>query len=58
MYLLIRLLQDIDIEEKLQSAPDDQYVIGVVIGSLLPLVVLVAIAFAIHHYKKNRYKDF
>jgi len=53
MGMLIYLLQ-LDIEKKMQEAPDSAYEIGVVIGSYLPFVALVAIAYAIYHYHKKR----
>ena len=47
-----------DIEKKIAEAPNSSYEIGVFIGSLLPFVVLVAIAYAIYRYnKKNLNKD-
>lgn len=57
MNLLITILQDVDINEKLKEAPDSSYGIGVFIGTLLPFVILVIIAFAIYRYNKNRYKE-
>ncbi|MBU2921505.1 hypothetical protein KO504_09150 [Winogradskyella psychrotolerans] len=57
MSLLITILQDGNIDEKLKNAPDSSYGVGVFIGTLLPFVVLVLIAFAIYRYNKNRYKD-
>ena len=47
MYL-ITILQQTDIEKKMQEAPNSAYEIGVVIGSYLPFVVLVGIAYAIY----------
>ena len=38
MNLLITILQDININEKLKEAPDSSYGIGVFIGTLLPFV--------------------
>jgi len=52
--LLITLIQDINIEDKLKSAPDSNYEIGVFIGSMLPFVVLVTLAYMIYRYNKNR----
>ena len=52
--LLITLIQDINIEDKLKSAPDSNYEIGVFIGSMLPFLILVAIAYMIYRYNKNR----
>lgn len=51
---LFFLLFQVDIEKKMQEAPDSSYEIGVVIGSYLPFVVLVGIAYAIYHYSKKR----
>ena len=52
--MLLLFLQDLNIEEKLKNAPDKGYEIGVFIGSMLPFVVLVIIAYAIYRYNKNR----
>ncbi len=52
--VLISLLQDVDINEKINSAPDASYKIGVFIGTLLPFVVLVTIAFLIYRNRKNK----
>ncbi len=52
--LLLTLIQDINIEDKLKTAPNSNYEIGVFIGSMLPFVVLVAIAYTIYRYNKNR----
>lgn len=54
--LLLTILQNVDIEKKLKDAPDSQYEIGVFIGSMLPFVVLVIIAYAIYRYNKNKMK--
>ena len=51
---LILLLQQVDIEEKMQNAPDKGYEIGVVIGTYLPFVVLVLIAYYFFYKAKNR----
>lgn len=51
---LVFLLFQVDIEKKMQEAPDGSYGIGVVIGSYLPFVVLAGIAYAIYHYNKKR----
>ena len=45
---LLNLVQDVDIEEKLNNAPDSAYEIGVFIGSMLPFVALVVIAYLIY----------
>lgn len=57
MNLFITLLQEINIDEKLKEAPDRDYGVGVFIGTLLPFVILVLIAYSIYRYNKNRYKD-
>ena len=54
MKLLLLLAQQTDIEKKMQEAPDSAYEIGVVIGSYLPFVVLVGIAYAIYRYNKKK----
>lgn len=54
MQLFIAFLQKLDIEEKINNAPDSNYEIGVFIGSLLPFVVLALIAYAIYYYNKKR----
>jgi hypothetical protein len=50
----IALLQKVDIEEKLKNAPDDGYQIGVVIGTYLPFVLLVGLAYFVYYKAKNR----
>jgi hypothetical protein len=57
MHLLITLLQETEIEEKLKAAPDSSYGIGVFIGSLLPFVILVILAYVIFRHNKNRYNE-
>lgn len=51
---LVLLLQNPTIEEKLKDAPDKNYEIGVFIGSMLPFVILVTLAYLIYRYNKNR----
>jgi len=52
--VFISLLQDVNINEKINNAPDSSYEIGVFIGTMLPFVVLVTIAFLIYKYNKNK----
>ena len=52
--LLASLIQTIKIEEKIKNAPDSHYEIGVFIGSMMPFVVLVALAYLIYRYNKKR----
>ena len=47
-------IQQPNIEKKMEEAPDSAYEIGVVIGSYLPFVVLVIIAYLIYNYNKKR----
>ncbi|HZW62336.1 MAG TPA: hypothetical protein VFF15_01695 [Flavobacteriaceae bacterium] len=55
--LLSAFLQQSVIEEKIKNAPDSSYEIGVFIGSMLPFVVLVLLAYALYRYNKNKTKD-
>lgn len=52
--LLSTLIQDINIEDKIKNAPDSNYEIGVFIGSMLPFVILVVLAYWMYRYNKNR----
>ncbi|WP_223032416.1 hypothetical protein [Hanstruepera marina] len=54
MLTLLPILQGANIEEKIKEAPDNSYEIGVFIGSMLPFVVLVIIAYVIYRYNKNK----
>ena len=49
-------IQDVTIDEKIKNAPDSSYEIGVFIGSMLPFIILVAIAYAIYAYRKKQFK--
>ncbi|MEH6512144.1 hypothetical protein [Maribacter arcticus] len=52
---LFLLFQDAsEIEKKMQEAPDSSYEIGIAIGTYLPFVVLVLIAYAFYYYSKKR----
>ena len=51
---LIFLLQQTDINEKLKNAPDSGYQLGIVIGSFLPFVLLVGVAYWMYYRSKNR----
>ncbi|MEZ4797043.1 MAG: hypothetical protein R2785_07725 [Flavobacteriaceae bacterium] len=55
--VLATILQDVNIEEKIKNAPDSNYEIGVFIGSMLPFVVLVVIAYLIYKHNKNKAKN-
>ena len=42
------------IKDKIETAPDKGYEIGVAIGTFLPLLVLVALAYWMYKSMKNR----
>lgn len=54
MTAFILLLQKVNIDEKIKNAPDDGYQIGVLIGSYLPFVILVLLAYWTYHRAKNK----
>ena len=54
MNLILFVLLQVDIEEKMKNAPDKGYEIGVVIATYLPFVVLVIIAYFLFNRFKNR----
>ena len=54
---LYSLLYQVDVNEKIKNAPDSSYEIGVFIGTLLPFIVLVIIAYLIYRYNKNKIKN-
>lgn len=57
--MLLSILQDIDIDEKIKNAPNDDYSLGILIGNMIPFIVFVLIAYAIYRYNKKRMdKDF
>jgi formate/nitrite transporter FocA (FNT family) len=51
---LISLFQQTNIDEKIQNAPDNSYLIGVWIGNILPFVVLVGLAWWMYIRAKKR----
>lgn len=53
--LLIFLLQ-VNIEEKIKNAPDKGYEIGVVIGTYLPFVFFIGLAYLTYYLAKKRKK--
>ncbi len=50
----IALLQQVNVEEKIKNAPNDNYQIGIVIGTYLPFVLLVLLAYFVYYRAKNR----
>lgn len=53
---LYPLLLQVDVNEKIKNAPDSSYEIGVFIGSMLPFLALVLVAYLIYRYNKNKIK--
>ncbi len=51
---LLIVLQVDNIKEKIENAPDSGYEIGVAIGTYLPFVLLVILAYIIYYRMKNR----
>ena len=54
---ILTLVQRVNIEEKLKNATDNGYQIGVFIGSFIPLVVLLALAYWMYSSGTKRDKD-
>lgn len=48
------LIQQVNIEEKMKNAPDKNYEIGVVIGTFLPFLVLIGIAYLLYYRAKKK----
>lgn len=54
MMLIISLLQQVNIDEKIKNAPDNGYMIGVWIGYILPFAVLAGLAWLMYRRAKKR----
>lgn len=52
----LAILQEVDIEQKIKDAPDKGYEIGVLIGTFLPFVILVGIAYYLYYRAKKKNK--
>jgi len=52
--LVISLLQQVNIDEKIKNAPDNGYMIGVWIGYILPFVVFAGLAWLLYRKAKKR----
>jgi len=52
-YLILPFLQ-VNVAEKIKSAPDSSYQTGVLIGSFLPFVLLVGVAYWMYYRAKKR----
>lgn len=51
---VLLFFQKIDVAEKMKTAPDSNYQIGVVIGSFIPFVILIGIAYFMYNRAKKR----
>ncbi|MFX0555957.1 hypothetical protein ACOCEA_04125 [Maribacter sp. CXY002] len=52
---IVIVIQDVSkIEKKIEEAPDSAYEIGVAIGTYLPFIVLILVAYAFYYYSKKR----
>lgn len=54
---VVLFLQQVDVAEKMKSAPDSSYQIGVLIGSFIPFVILVGVAYWMYNRAKKRDKN-
>mgnify|MGYP000063560550 CR=1 FL=1 len=57
MRSLLIVLQQVNIEEKLKTAPDGNYQVGVLIGSFVPFIVLVGLAYFLYYRAKRKEKN-
>lgn len=48
------VLQQVNIAQKIKQAPDGNYQIGVLIGSFIPFVILVGLAYWMYIRSKKR----
>jgi hypothetical protein len=56
MKLLFFVFQP-SIEEKIKNAPDEGYQIGIIIGSFIPFVLLIGIAYWMYYDAKKKGKN-
>ncbi|SHM69447.1 hypothetical protein [Flavobacterium xanthum] len=54
---ILTLVQQANIEEKLKNATDNSYQIGIIIGSFIPFVVLIGLAYWMYTSAKKRDKE-
>ena len=57
MRSLATFLLQVNIEEKIKSAPDGNYQIRVLIGSFVPFIVLVGLAYFLYYRAKKKEKN-
>jgi hypothetical protein len=55
--MIFSLVQKVNIEEKLKNAIDSDYQIGVLIGSFIPFVILILLAYWMYTSAKKRDKE-
>lgn len=53
---LLFISMQVDINQKLKTAPDESYQIGLLIGSFVPMVLFAGIAYYLYFKAKNRDK--
>ncbi len=53
----LALIQQVDIEQKIKDAPNSGYEIGVFIGTYLPFIVLVGLAYFLYYRAKKKNKE-
>jgi hypothetical protein len=51
---IIPLVVEVDVADKIKNAPDGDYQIGVIIGSFIPFIVLIGIAYWMYNRAKKR----
>jgi hypothetical protein len=54
---IIALAQQVNIAEKLKNATDNSYQTGVIIGSFVPFVILIGLAYWMYSSAKKRDKN-
>ena len=52
--IFLPLIQNVNIEEKLKNAPDSGYQTGIIIGTFLPFLFFIALAYWMYFKAKNR----
>ena len=55
--ILFLALQQVNIQDKVNSAPDSNYQIGIAIGSFLPFVILIVIAYIMYYRARKKEKE-
>ncbi|MFV8324527.1 hypothetical protein [Flavobacterium sp. ZS1P14] len=55
--IILALVQQVNIEEKLKNATDSSYQTGIIIGSFIPFVILIGLAYWMYTSAKKRDKD-